>query len=194
MILSEILEQIDILVPNSLPTSIKVAWINQVQRQMFRDYPLPDKIFAFTTEADTAGYSFPADCPIDRVQHLVIDEIEYPYVSISEPTNHHDRYWTSVDGRLLIYPTPTEALTAVLFYRQRPADLSETSLTAEPDFPEDFHEMLVVGCAARVAKVSPETLPLVSMYETDFLRLADRADRQITKYRPKSVRVVRTWE
>jgi hypothetical protein len=39
MNLQEIIEDADLLVPNSLPITRKVGWVNQIQRQLYREIP-----------------------------------------------------------------------------------------------------------------------------------------------------------
>jgi UDP-N-acetyl-D-mannosaminuronic acid transferase (WecB/TagA/CpsF family) len=39
MNLQEIIEDADLLVPNSFPITRKVRWVNQIQRQLYREVP-----------------------------------------------------------------------------------------------------------------------------------------------------------
>lgn len=43
MNVQEILEDADLLAPNSFPVSRKVGWVNQVQKQLYREIPAPFK-------------------------------------------------------------------------------------------------------------------------------------------------------
>lgn len=192
MKLSEILEQVDIMVPNSLTTSLKISWINQIQNEFYRDYPVPDASYAFTTVPSEQIYTLPDDCAENRITSIVIDNLAYTYAASDLPTLLQ-RYWTIVAEQLLIYPIPTKECSSFIYYRQRPSTLTEDDLDNEPTFPADFQEMLVLGCAFRVAKTTTEYLSLASVYENDFYRLADRAKKTLSKPKQRTVTMTRGW-
>lgn len=198
MILSEILEQVDVLVPNSLPPHIKVGFLNQVQNQLYRDYPFSDVATNFNVLPGESFYPLPEDFVEDRSVNLVVNDRELPFVPLFSPVGYEDTqpYWSIVQGSLFINPVPMKAGTAYLYYGKSPKQLDLTDIEAEtiPDLHPDFHELYVLGCCARVARASPETIPLVSMYESEFLRLAEKADLKLTKKRQQTVMTVRCWQ
>lgn len=193
MKLSDVLNTVDTLVPNALPTSLKIQWVNQIMNQLHRDYPFPDAVHPFQTVVGEAAYILPFDVSEDRIAHLVIGEEEYPYSPLAV-TDTYDKFWAVVvTGDILIHPVPKKVEDGVLYYRPRPVQMTEADLDDTPSFPADYHELLVFGVAARVAKVSKDTLDLVSMYEADFQQLAEKANRMLTKRKPKTVTIMRAW-
>lgn len=192
MNLREILSMVDAMVTNDLSPSLKISWINQIQNQLYRDYPLPEAIHSFHTIPNQAFYELPEDCREDRISHVMIGENKYPYVPQGFDIDA-SKFCSIVTGTLLIHPVPKQATLSFLHYKPSPNQLSAENLEEEPTFPKDFHELLVLGCASRVAKTNPETLALARIFDEDFLRLADKADRVITKYKPKRTLVVRSW-
>lgn len=197
MKLGEILDEVDTLIPNSLPTAMKVTWINHIQNQLFRDYPVPDKVASFTTNLLQDTYAFPPDCPVDRVQHLVVDGQEYEFRDWIEPTvnrfDSYDRYWTALAGKLVICPIPRDKVEVSIYYRPRPAHLIESDLTATPTFPEDFHELLVFGCAIRTAKASAQTAQLATLYEIEYRELVEKADLVLVRRRQAKTNIATRW-
>lgn len=191
MKLSEILEQVDVMVPNSLSPNIKIAWINQVQNHLYRDYPLSEAVAKFTVFTGESIYSLPDDCPEDRLDEVVIDDVHYPFLpSNGEPEG---KFCTIVAGSLMIYPAPLHAGIGFIFYKQRPTQFSVNDLTAESNFPMDFQELLVIGCASRVAKSNPETVNLAGVFDQDYRVLADKADIVLRRKRPNQVTIARYW-
>lgn len=192
MKLSEILAQVDTMVPNSLTASTKVAWINHVQNQLFRDYPLPEKVHFFSVLTGRSLYELPDDCPEDRIRELVVDGITYPFMPIG-PEESLERFCTIANGDLLIYPVPINPSTGVLFYKARPIQLAEANMEEVTNFPADFQELLVLGCAARVAKATPEQNGLASVLDQDFRVLAEKADLVLRQKMPRQVTLIRRW-
>lgn len=194
--LREIILLADTLVSNSVQLTSKVSWINQIMNQAYRDYPTLEAIQPFAVTAGQDMYPLPDDCAEDRVSQFTLLDERYEYflpddVSTEDEIN---RCITVVNGvALLIYPTPTANGTGMLYYKPRPSQLTIADLDIKPNFPADFHEMLVSGLAARLAKTSPDTIGLVSIHESDFLRMAEKADLVITKKRQKRVIRSRAW-
>lgn len=199
MNLQEILTTVDTMVPNNLSVGIKIQWLNHVQNHLFRDYPIPDTVFTFNTEIDQQIYTLPDDCPEDRITGLVIDGDTYPFVppGVDYEMDGYVRYnqfFTLVSGLLMIFPNPIQNGQAFIYYKPRPVQMKETALTAIPTFPKDYHELLVLGCASRIAKaMGPEQVKLAMVFDTDFRELAAKADRDLKKIRPKRTLVVRSW-
>lgn len=196
MLLSEILGQVDTMVPNALSASIKIQWINQVQNELYRDFPVPEGVAVFDTLKDQAAYTLPSDCAEERIRALLINGEEYPFIPVTDVDNSgYGKFWTTVvTGDILLNPTPDAVYKGVLYYKPRPRQLTENDMNVKPIFPEDFHELLVLGCAARVAKTKAETLGQASMFESDFLRLSERAAYKVLiGRRARQMTKLRSW-
>lgn len=188
MTLQEILDDVDARVPNSVPIAQKVKWINQVQRQLYRDYPLPEAVRWFLTTSGLAFYELPEDCVEGRITHVVVEGKEYPYRESYEPSML--RFWTIVSGSLVLNPVPDGQYNVLVFYRRRPKDLSPDNLTETPNFPEDYHELLVLGCAKRVAQAMRD-VELANNFEMDYQQLAAKAAKELRKQSVTRIRIVR---
>lgn len=194
MKLSEILEQVDTLIPNSINVSTKVTWINHVQNQLFRDYPVPESIEVFRLYPNQKFYLLPGDCPSDRITELVINDKRYPFLGRGVSTeSEYSHFCTIVSETLMIHPAPSAEGDGFLFYKARPRQFSASNMATKSSFPSDFEELLVLGCASRVAKSDPQTANMGLIFDNDFARLAEKADLVIQKARQPSVNIVKNW-
>lgn len=190
MKLSEIIEEIDLLVPNAFSVDRKLRWINQAQRQLFHDYPtfLTKKEIPLSQGNNT--FPLPADCQQSRIETLLIGEWEYVFKEVEERTEH--RTFTVTDNQVLVYPVPSENVTVYLYYKPTPIDLKEADLNSVPVFPEDFQELLVFGGAYRVAQ-RIQDYALSTELEVRFQNLSREAVKRITKPKRKTTVIQRGW-
>jgi hypothetical protein len=112
--ISHILDDVDnIWIPNSLTSTQKVQMLNQIEKQLFRETDFPNAVERTYLTADVALYNLPADCPADRIRHVVYsdgtDEAEYPYKTFSVRVAGSTSRWYTIfnDTKILVNPTPT---------------------------------------------------------------------------------------
>lgn len=193
MKLFEIIEMVDSLVPNSVPIKEKVKWINQIQNNLFRDYPISEAVQPLIVKRGQQFFPLPVNCAEDRITEVIINDRHYPFVPRSDNENVPNFFCTFVSGTLMIYPAPDQQTTGFLYYGARPNKLSEDDMDAEPTFPEDFHNLLVFGCCSLVALTDEKTGGLSSTYDGKYQELANKADLKLTRNRQKTVNIVRGW-
>lgn len=192
MQLYDILQDVDLYVENAIPEENKIRWLNQVQRQLFREYPLPDQTADIPLVPGTATYDLPADCPEDRIRTVTINGNEIVYAPFRENPKY-GTYWTAKEGKITIGPTPTQNdKTLEIYYLPRPAELTSDNLSAIPDFPEDYHEVLSLGCAARVARAEGQ-YDAANALEKQSQALAFEAATRVKRYTGEKVYVARMW-
>lgn len=190
MLLKEILADVDLIVPNSINDTTKVRWLNQVQRQMYRDYAFPDTSHQFHTEIGRSLYLLPDNCERDRITSLIIGNKAYEFKGIDQVATNG--CYSIVDGKLWIHPTPSQSIESYINYRPRPRDVRVDMQNASPDFPEDFHELLVLGVAARVSRAT-QNHQLTRELEEDFALLELEAKKKLRKTRKQNVIINRRW-
>lgn len=192
MTLQEIINLIDINVPNSISTSIKIGFVNRIIEEYYRDYPTPDAIYPFITVAATEFVELPSNCPEDRVTTIVIDEVTYVYRDQKQPKFNYS--WSIMAEQVFLVPTPDEALDGYIYYRPRPEGLSEIDLATVPGFAYDYQEMLVFGGSKRTAMTLKEPdYQKAAYYGNEFDKIAEKADRKLRKPSQKRVAVYRSW-
>ena len=188
MTLEEILQDVDLLVPNSIALDVKVRWMNQVQNQLFRDYDIAKAHHMFNLVIGEEFYPLPEDCSEDMIRAVVIEGNTYTF---ADPLDEiKDETYFTYSGLLTIVPSPVKAGIGMLYYLRRPKEINEYVLDREPDFPSDYHEILSYGCAIRVARAE-QNYSQLPILETEFARLRHEADVNLTGVKQKTVTITR---
>ena len=165
--------------------------VNQVQRKVFRELPLPDKVYRFSSTPGVPYYDLPQDCTEDRIKNAICDGLEYRKVSNQDevpPT----MFCSVILDKLYLYPNPTNVVDILLYYRPRYKDLTTLDLGAYSDLPEDYHDLLVFGGAQWVASTQRDT-DMVNNMQTEFDDLMQQAKRYFKQFTPKRVLIKEKW-
>ncbi len=189
MNVGQMIKKVRLLIDNDLTDEQIVSQFNELTRKLYRKFPLPDKIYKFTTTS-IPYYDLPSDCSEDRIRSVVIDDIEYVKLS-PEVQVARDYFCSVIAGKLFIHPN-TEGKDAYLYYRQRPVELSASNLGQVPDFPEDFHDLYVYDAARWIAQIQRDT-DLVNNFQAEFDDILRDAERQLRKMGLKTVRLTTIW-
>lgn len=185
----QIFDEVALLIDHDQTPAQLTGKLNQISRQLFRDFPLPDKIYKFTTTA-IPYYEIPADCPEDRIRCLVIDETEYEKLS-PEIQSVDYPFCTVFVGSLYINPNPV-GRDAYLYYRQRHVDLSPDNLSLVPSFPEDYHELLVYGLAKWIASIQRD-VDMVNNFQAEYDEIERKAKKGLKKMGLRRVKETMIW-
>jgi hypothetical protein len=185
----QIFNEVSLLIDHDQSTTQLNGKLNQLSRQLFRDFPLPDKIYKFTTTS-VPYYELPGDCAEDRIRCVVIDDTEYE--KLTPEIQSVDYPFCSVFlGSLYINPNPVGRY-AYLYYRPRHVDLISTNLDQVPTFPEDYHELLVYGLAKWVASIQRDT-DMVNNFQSEYDEIERKAKRGLKKMGLRRVKETMIW-
>lgn len=156
MKVSDVIFDVDILLENKLQLGVKLRWLNQIRRQLYRELPFDESVYAFETVAGDEFLDLPADCPQDTITHIVIGGVPYPKKQRID-RNLPAHYWLVVAGGCQIHPNPQKVEEGFVYYKATPPDLTEDDLEEEMDFSSDYHDgVFVSGLAVKVAKATKE--------------------------------------
>lgn len=106
MLISEIIARIDSLKPNKYTSAVKLGWINQVDGMIW------DELYKYTEFADimreegVAEYELPNGVKFEMITNVYVDGMEI--YKISHRDFETTGYYRGTDGKLNIYPVPTE--------------------------------------------------------------------------------------
>ncbi len=106
MLISEIIARIDSLKPNKYTSAVKLGWINQVDGMIW------DEIYKYTgfanimREEGVAEYELPNGVKFEMITNVYVDGMEI--YKISHRDFETTGYYRGTDGKLNIYPVPTE--------------------------------------------------------------------------------------
>ena len=190
MTLEELLQDVDLLVPNSIALDVKVRFMNQVQNQLFRDYDVAKSTYLFSITPGIELYPLPEDCPEDMVRAVVVDGVSYDLANTEDEIVNGTYFIYS--GLLTIVPSPEKEGTAMIYYLKRPKKINEAVLDREPDFPKDYHELLSYGCAIRVARIE-QNYDQLAILESEFQRMRHEADVNLTGAKQQNVTITRSF-
>lgn len=192
MIVQDILSRVRLLVPcPDLTDSDLVTQMNQLERQLFRQLPLPDKFYRFSSTPESAFYDLFADVSEDRIKNVVIDGCEYKKVSPQEEVPPHP-FCTVLVNKLYIHPNPTEVKDIYLYCKPRYGALSATNFSQTPELPEDYHDLLVYGTAQWVAGTQRDT-DMVNNMQSEYDTLLKDAKKYLRTVSPKRVTIKEWW-
>lgn len=179
MNLRDILQDVDAIIPNQITAAIKVRWINQIQRQLYREIPFQEAIYPFQVECDRQFYTVPSDCRIDTIRAIVIDEVSYDKEKMrnGQPSPY---FWEEVAGTIMIYPVPKSESTGYIYYRNVPKELMPNKLDDTPELPDDYHQILVDGCISRVAKAEGDS-QRSTVFDDSYNALIRKAKSDLTR-------------
>lgn len=172
----ELLDAIDDIYPNAMSDATKVRYMNMAVRGLSPYFGLVAEDDSLVTVADQDAYDFPTG--ISDVAQIISFAVgtsttpssRYAYSKYYLSKRDDDpmigrSYFQIVDSdgdkKLCIYPVPmTDNLPVVIRYHKQLAQLSATSLLAEPEFDSRFHDLLIFYCIHQICASgsSPDTL------------------------------------
>lgn len=193
MNLGSILNEIKLLVPPSadITDDQLVQRINQVQRKVYRELPLPDKTFRTTTTPASPFYELPLDCAEDRIKSVIVDNRQYDKLG-NQDTTSGNPFCTVVMDTLYLNPNPTNEVELIMYYKPRYHDLNASNSGDVPDLPEDYHELLVFGCAQWVASTQRD-VDMVNNMQAEYEDLLKDAKGYFRQFSPKRVLLKEMW-
>jgi hypothetical protein len=187
MFVSEILAKIRVLIDTDLTDDQLIGQMNELSKQLFRKFPMPDEICRFETTS-IPYYELPPDLSEDRVRCVVIDEIEYTKVA-PETQSPPGYFCTVFVGHIYLSPN-IEGKDAYLYYRPRPITLSDTE--QEPNFPEDYHDLYVYD-GAKLAAIAQRDTDLVNNFQGEFDDIMKDAQRHLKKMGMRRAKETIMW-
>jgi hypothetical protein len=189
----QIMNEAKLLVPPSADITDEqmILKLNQIQRKLYRELPLPDKIERFTSTKGIPFYTLPPDCPEDRIKNVLVDGQNYSKSS-NQGEVQSTPFFTVAMNKLYLYPNPDNAVNIYLYYRPRYRDLSLNKPTEYPELPEDYHELLVFGLAQWVASILRD-IDMVNNMQSEYDALLRDAKGQFKQLTPKRVAIKEVW-
>lgn len=191
MDVQEIFDEVLLLIDHDITPEQQINKLNQLSRQLFREYPVPDKIYKFTMDDTSYGYyAVPADCAEDRIRVVIVNGTEYEKVS-PEIQSVGGPFCMVFLENLFVSPNVPDQ-DAYLYYGPRHVTLTVDDLDAVPSFPEDYHEILVYELAKWIAGIQRD-VDMVNNFQSECDSLEVKARKGLKKMGLKRVKETTKW-
>lgn len=159
MLLLEILDDIDRRCPNVFEQADKIAWLNTVQENIYRDVSIRN-ILNVITIIGTANYDISTyGVNFGLIKSVFVDDIEYKYKEAADQKTNNIYFKVQDDNaiqKIGIYPTPTVAGMLKICYDKVPTTLTVDDLDTVPDIRKDMQEILKYGVMVIIAEAREE--------------------------------------
>jgi len=186
MLISAIITEADIIVPNEVSVQDKVIVLTALNQDFFNVVKIP-RIATFIPIKDQTNYSLPTDVRLKNIDLVMCGVIKYKEL-LPSATNPMENTFTFDDSvyTLSLRPAPYQAgLQALVRYNRIATSIfSSTNLNVSPDFPEEYHYSLVLGLAAYLAQTQDDAIK-ASNYENQYKAMwnvsAQNYAKEVTK-------------
>ena len=197
--LRKIVDMADKRVPNTDTDAEKVEFLDQLQRQLYREVEIPEKTEKIETAVNTSLYTLPSYIVPNRIKSVTITDsdglnpVNYEYRGDGQGVVYNCYYVINGDSSntLGIYPKPTEAGYMLINFMDSPNTLDSRNMTTVPRFFDDYQMLFVYKLAAELAKFQRD-IDLANNYEADYEALLKKAVKEIN-YEPSAMQVKTVW-
>ena len=201
--LSDVLTYIDTVYPNKTGSTMKITFINDEQRKIFK-YMNPVGMATITTIADQFSYALPSDCNIDLIEQVLVTNTTTT-VDSSTPFNNYEfagldqemsggNFYYDAFGKIALYPVPDKnGYTGRVIYSKRPVLFASTVADSTTNFnlDADWLDYIKFKVIARVAKSgSYPDIDIANNYEVDAMEVErhlklDKANKKMKNPRER---------
>lgn len=168
MDLQAIINEADVMVPNTYNVPDKISWLNAVNQEFFNVVKIP----LVNVQASTTGpeYTLPTGVRAKNIDLVQVGLTQYRSL-LDDNVRPGENVWNFDDTTLKITLTPAPYQTGlsirVRYHRTATTTFTSSVLTTEPDAPIEYHWLYVVGLCSRIAK-SMDDLAKANNYENDY--------------------------
>ena len=167
----EILDDVDIRLPNTYTTSAKVGWVNDVQRKIAK-YLEVQKDYSFVASS-SMSYVLSTDIRLENIRHVYTgDSTKIADISSTTIWKEHDyigsdntlegyKYYsptiehfntTAYSTEFCLYPESTEVRVVKVYYDTILTDLTTAAAGYTPLWNDEWHDILKYGVLEIIAK------------------------------------------
>lgn len=192
MTLRQIVDEADINVPNVFTDAQKVQWLDQLQRQLYREFTLPEQVEQLETVTGVFFYSLPSYIIPNRIKSVVLTDADgdnpqkYDYAMGHETVRDYIYIVleTATETKIGIHPRPTESGRLIFItFEDGPNTLSASDMTTVPRFFPDYHGLLVDGLSRTIAQKMND-VARANNYDANFQEALEKAKLFINKTQP----------
>jgi len=169
MNLQQIINEADLLVPNEVPISDKVMWLNALNQDFFNVVKIP-RVISLNPLVDQSTYTLSAEVRLKNIDLLTVGLIKYKELLPTAPNPLQNTYtFDDSTYTLTLRPAPySSGLQGVLCYsRIATTNFTPSDLSAVPEAPEEYHWSFIPGLASFLASAVDDDVKS-SRYEAQY--------------------------
>ncbi len=148
MTAQEILDDINLRLPNKFAVNDKIRWMNNCVKKYWQ-YLASTELYTFNTTDDQAFYEYADNMVPEKIQKLEVASsagstsfMEYDYAGINDDLSGGKWLNTPTsDGMMLqLYPAPSTTVEVKIRYETIPTEVSNSSDTV--DIPDEYADLI----------------------------------------------------
>lgn len=190
MRVQELLDDIQILIPHSVPTRTIIRWLNEKQDELFRILPLKNSNTIFTIVDRDSQFGLPADCTPEQVDSVTINNC--PAYRIEPKDDLCDVYnaFMIMNDNLFVHTKQRTPALGILYYKMRPRHYKECHLEDKIDYPPDHVSYMLYSLVEKVARTNQD-FEMAAVYEQKAEGELQKMRKTLRKRVPTKVKNVR---
>lgn len=156
--LEQIISEAYTLVPNEVPTTEKIIWLNAINQDFFNAVKIP-KLYRFTSST-TGAYAAPVDMRQKNIDYVQIGVLKYRNLDEDDVGPLQNAFsFDDTTKTLTLSPAPYQSglQGIVRYYRIATTTFLSSNLNATPDAPEEFHWTYIPALASYLANTQDDT-------------------------------------
>lgn len=159
MNLQEIMDEANVLVPNSFTTAQKISWLNELNRTFFEVVKIPLLHF-FSATAGTSSFTMPSTITVRNVDRVMVGTLIYRSFQMEDvPPGNAGWSLDETTYALTLHPAPSTTESAYVRFMRAAATTYTTTTPASqtPEAPTAYHEFYIYGLAEKMALSMDDT-------------------------------------
>lgn len=168
MLISEIIAEADVLVPNRVALADKITQLNALNHDFFNVVKIP-KIVMFDCVAAQSDYVLDIDVRSKNIDRCMVGMSQHRSLDHDDVNPTQNMYtFDDMSHTLSVYPAPYTNLKGVVRHR-RIATTTFVSdvLNVQPDAPQEYHWTFVPALAAYLAHTQDDAIKAAN-YEAQY--------------------------
>ena len=166
---AEILAEADERVPNAFTTDQKARWLDDVHREFFEVVKVPATVSA-SVLAGQSQIPLPADARGRNITLVLVAGGEYRPLAFDDsyrPGLNYYVYDETMQQLVLNPPAPIPGTALVRYFRVPTVAFNAANLSVEPEVPEAYQHVLVLGVCMHIAKAQND-IALANNYTQEY--------------------------
>lgn len=196
MNLNEMLNYINTVLPNTVSTEIKVKYINDEQRKIYK-YMSELDMYETISIANQPIYTLPDDCEIESISQVLVSNttvldsstpfVTYSYAGENDSLDSGSFYYNAL-GNLGLYPIPDKTNYAIrILYEKRPIIFATSDGNKEFNIEGDFLDFIQTRVMSKIARTGnyPD-IELANNYEIEAKEIESKLKMDRAKRKAKN--------